>query len=131
MSAASDFRESMLAQRIVAGTAIDLGDDHWFTWIAWAPDRDLNPQYADVPDVDRWGAMIWHRRANGEMCHGAVAFDTPEVRAVIGCEERNVWRVVAWEPLTIEPSVLCSFPLDDGGTCGDHGYVRAGRWVRA
>lgn len=133
MSAASEFRESMLAARIVAGTAVDLGDDHWLTWISWAPDRDLNPQYADVPDVDRWGAMIWHRRADGTLCQGAITFDTPEVRAVmaINAEKRHVWQVNAWEPLSLSPSVLCCFPLDDGGTCGDHGYVRAGRWVRA
>lgn len=127
------FRESMLAQRIVDGTATDLGDDHWLTGICWAPDRDLNPRYAGLPDVERWGAMIWHRRQDGTLCHGAITFDTPEVRAVMAVrgEERNVWQVESWDPLTISPSVLCCFPLDGGGTCGDHGFIRAGRWVRA
>lgn len=31
-------------------------------------------------------------------------------------------RIVAHDPLTIEPSILCS-------DCGTHGFVRAGRWT--
>jgi hypothetical protein len=34
-------------------------------------------------------------------------------------------RLVSEEPLTIKPSVLC--PIG----CGDHGYIRDGRWVTA
>ena len=30
---------------------------------------------------------------------------------------------VEWEPLTISPSVLCQ--------CGDHGFIRNGKWVVA
>jgi hypothetical protein len=39
------------------------------------------------------------------------------------------WRMTAGDPetldgLTLEPSLLCT-------VCGDHGFVRAGRWVPA
>lgn len=33
--------------------------------------------------------------------------------------------LVSEEPLTLEPSILC--PIG----CGDHGYVREGRWIAA
>lgn len=131
---AQAFYERMLTERIENGTAVDLGDDHWLTRICWSTDRELNPQYEGVADVERWGAMIWHRRPDGSLCHGAITFDTPEVRAVLAVRAepgKNVWQVEQWEPLTISPSVLCRFPLDGGGTCGDHGFIRAGRWVRA
>jgi hypothetical protein len=36
----------------------------------------------------------------------------------------ETWEVVSEEPFTISPSVLCR-------ACGDHGFVRDGRWVRA
>lgn len=36
----------------------------------------------------------------------------------------NLWTLVSWEPLTIAPSVLCV-------TCGDHGFIRDGKWVPA
>lgn len=127
-----DYLEVRLAGAIAQGRAIDIGDQHWITWIAWAPDRDLNPRYADVPDVDRWGAQVWHRRSDGKLCCGAITFDTPEVRAVLAVrdEQRNVWQVESWDPLTVRPSVLCRFPLIDG-VCNDHGFITAGRWVRA
>ena len=35
-----------------------------------------------------------------------------------------VWQVVAWDPLTLSPSVLCR-------TCGNHGWIREGRWEPA
>jgi hypothetical protein len=34
------------------------------------------------------------------------------------------WQLVAVEPLHIEPSVLCT-------ACGDHGFIRDGKWVPA
>jgi hypothetical protein len=51
---------------------------------------------------------------------------------------RALWQVQTWEPLTISPSLLCKMPrfgpdnkAIPGTECGDHGFIRGGRWVRA
>ena len=109
---------------------IDFGDDHYGRWIGWHPDRELNPQYANMPDVDRCTLVIRHRlraedreqlcRRHG-YCEGAVTIhDELTVRL---WPNTALWQVAAWEPLTLTPSVLCH--------CGDHGFITAGRWVRA
>jgi len=46
-----------------------------------------------------------------------------DVQRRVEPDRPNVWDVQSWDPLTISPSVLCS--------CGDHGFIREGRWVRA
>lgn len=105
----------------VKGEPLDLGHDHWLTFTMWAPDRELNPRYADLPVVERYGALVEHIRPDGEPCIGSVTFAS----LVSGRIEpgRPKWHVTSWEPLTMTPSLLCS--------CGDHGFVRDGRWVVA
>lgn len=106
----------------MTGNVYDLGSGHTMRYAAWSPDRDLNPQYADLPDVDRYCAIITHPRPdNGQPCEGAVTFDGPVQQQLSA--DRPRWTVEQWEPLTISPSVLCA--------CGDHGYIRAGRWEPA
>jgi hypothetical protein len=100
--------------------ALDLGDDHYADWFCWAPDHELNPQYDGIPDVERAGATIYHRRANGDPCAGAVTFAQPGDHPL---NTATTWDVISLDPLHIEPSVLCG--------CGDHGFIRDGRWVRA
>jgi len=77
--------------------------------------------------VDRFGASIEHRRPDtGAACVGGVTFDGPvqrDLAARPGALNQAMWQVESWEPLTVSPSVLCS--------CGDHGFIREGRWVRA
>jgi hypothetical protein len=103
---------------------IDLGHDHVLRFHQWSPDRDLNPQYDGVPDVERFGASIEHPSAQtGKTCVGGITFDTPEVQVVKAVSKGfngPVWQVESWQPLTVSPSVLCS--------CGDHGFIRNGRW---
>lgn len=110
---------------------MELGDGVRAKFTGWAPDRDLNPQYAGLPDVPRWGLVIEHprgpidRAGAPDPCLGGVTFDTPEVRAVLdvqGNRATALWSVLAWEPLTLSPSVLCR-------GCGSHGWIRDGRWV--
>ena len=97
-----------------------LGHGHLFRFVGWSPDRELNPQYDGIPDVDRYGAIITHSRPdNGEACEGMVTFDG-EVQRQLSAD-RPRWTVVSWEPLTLTPSVLCQ--------CGDHGYITNGEWV--
>lgn len=105
---------------------MDLGHGHTGSWVSWAPDRNLNPQYQGLPDVERYGLLIKHATPDGNPCVGSVAFDTEEIRAInekIMTRKQALWQVESWAPLTLSPSILCS--------CGDHGYVRDGRWVPA
>ena len=100
---------------------LDLGDDHWLTFTAWAPDRELNPQYADLPDDSKIGGIIRHKKPDGTMCEGSIWFDGPVPRRVFS--KHPLWQVSNWEPLTCSPSFLCH--------CGDHGFIREGKWARA
>jgi hypothetical protein len=97
---------------------IDLGDGHTLRWLAWAPDRALNPQFADIPDDERCGAIVKHPRADGGVCESYIGIN-PAINTDAAC-----WQVVSWEPLTLSPSLLCR-------VCGDHGFIREGKWVKA
>jgi hypothetical protein len=106
---------------------LDLGDGHTLSWVTWRPDRALNPQYADLPDVDRWGATVNHAgvQADGQQpCPGGfITFEqAPEFARLLG--DRPTWRIEQPDPLTVSPSLACRL-------CGDHGWIREGRWRRA
>lgn len=101
---------------------LDFGDGHRGKILGWHPDRELNPQTAGIPDVEKWGMEILHTNPAGEPCAGFVTFDG-DVQRQVEPNRPNRWTVESWDPLTLSPSVLCS--------CGDHGFVRNGRWVRA
>lgn len=110
---------------------LDLGFDHFGRWTCWEPDRELNPQYEGIPDVSRYGLIIDHPNPRtGDRCHSAVTFDTPTARILD--PNRPKWAVESLEPLHLEPSILCRFTQAAGEPeCGDHGYIRNGRWVPA
>ncbi len=100
---------------------IDLGDNHFLKFVSWNPDRKLNPQYKDIPNVDKIGASIRHFNSKGKKCIVYIYFDSEILlRIYPGC---NKWTVECWEPLTCSPSLLC--------VCGDHGFIRNGKWVKA
>lgn len=108
---------------------IDLGSNHYLTYFSWEPDRDLNPQYDGIGDEPKAGATIYHKKPDGSDCAGAVNFDTPNMQKLsavgvaAGHPARVMWKVLSWDPLTLDPSIACS--------CGDHGYIREGKWVPA
>lgn len=105
---------------------LELGDDHWVRYVCWTPDRELNPQFEGLPDVEKYGAVVGHLTKDGEPHTGFVTFEGPTVLAI---RERNggkgspMWQVESWDLLTLSPSLLCS--------CGDHGFIQGGKWVRA
>lgn len=101
---------------------IDLGDGHTAEWEGWHPDRELNPHLVGIPDVEKWGLTIYHKNPSGQDCAGFVTLDG-EVQRRVEPSRTNRWTVESWDPLTLNPSVLCS--------CGDHGFIREGRWVCA
>lgn len=101
---------------------IDLGENHRAFPTCWSPDRKLNPQYENIPDIPLMGYQIEHNNAaTGEPCMGHVNLDLPGVRQLVN--ERAVWNVESLDPLTISPSILCD--------CGDHGYIQNGKWIGA
>lgn len=101
---------------------LDLGFGHTASFFAWCPDRDLNPQDADRPDIDRAGLFVAHPDPAGGECKSAIHFDLPGAEHLADGGHR--WTVESWEPLTVAPSLLCR-------RCGDHGFIRDGRWVPA
>ena len=101
---------------------LDLDHGHKMRWISWSPDRELNPQYDGIPDVEKFGAIIDHLKPDGSACSGAITFDG-EVQRQLD-PDRPRWTVDSWDPPTFSPSVLCRL-------CGDHGFVREGKWVPA
>lgn len=103
------------------GDVLDLGHDHVLRFSCWRPDRELNPQYEGVPDVDGFGATITHRKPNGEGCIGSITFEGAVQNRLE--PDRPKWRVESWRPLTVTPSLLCQ--------CGDHGFITEGKWVPA
>lgn len=108
---------------------IDLGDSHFGRYVGWFPDRDIPSnaeRYAGIADIERVGLYIYHPapgKTESGHCAGFVQFDTPEIARVF-TNPRSRWQVESWDPLTISPSVQC-------GTCGDHGFIRGGKWERA
>lgn len=101
---------------------IDLGNNHWIKFYGWHPDRDINPQYDGIPDIERCGAQVAHKNKEGDWCASGIHFDTEDVRKVFS--PTSLWQVISWEPLTLSPSLLCM-------RCGDHGFIRDGKWVIA
>ncbi|HWP59555.1 MAG TPA: DUF6527 family protein [Candidatus Acidoferrales bacterium] len=101
---------------------LDLGENHKLRFVGWRPDRSVNPQFDGIPDVDKYGAIIEHRKPDGTRCAGMIVFDGDVSRRIEPDRER--WTVESWDPLTISPSVLCT-------DCGDHGFIREGKWVKA
>lgn len=66
----------------------------------------------------------YHDRPDGSgRCVGFVFFDIPEARDYM-VSKANAWQVESREPLALSPSLLCR-------RCGDHGFIRDGRWIAA
>jgi hypothetical protein len=103
----------------------DLGSGFSYSFFSWKPERDLNPQYDGIPDVEKAGITIWK---DGELV-GSCHFDTPEVRRVPGLHSGHWWKLLSLDPLHIEPSIQ----MYDQKTRkpSHHGFIRGGKWVQA
>lgn len=76
--------------------------------------HDHELEYFEI-DGERYGATVFHKRADGTSCACSVFW---------GKREAPIWRATSITPLTLEPSIRCL-------QCGDHGWIREGRWVPA
>lgn len=103
---------------------IDLGDDHYLRW--------------SIYEGERCGGIISHKKTAALLAKQRTEADVPEAvdefcYAAFTIKNSNFDRVypgrTIWEfnndfdKPTLTPSFLCH--------CGDHGFVRAGKWVRA
>lgn len=104
----------------------DLGSGLSYAFFQWDSDRELNPQYKDVPSVDKAGIVIYLDETDRAL--GSCWFDTPEVNAIPGFENRTRWQLLSLDPLHIEPSIQM---YDDGHKPSYHGWIREGKWVSA
>jgi hypothetical protein len=102
--------------------AIDLGMGHSIRVAVWDPDLDLNPQAVKYKDrlPLKCSGIVRHKTNDGIACEGAITFDSEIAREVFN---GPFWQVECWDPLTLSPSLLCK--------CGDHGFIRQGKWVVA
>lgn len=96
---------------------LDLGSGFTLRFFRWAPDRELNPQYSDLPDVEKMGFLLTCRH-NVEW---SILFNHGEKYERV-FPNRPKWKVENFDPLTISPSVNC-------GCC--HGFIKEGKWIDA
>jgi hypothetical protein len=90
---------------------INLGDNHRIVFSGYEGEKRvggnvLHPPVEGKCDGQGWIAFegrSWARAFNGKIA---------------------TWKVESDEPFTISPSILCR-------ACGDHGFIRDGKWVRA
>lgn len=91
---------------------IDLGNGHVAEW----EEHNGDPRaglYHYHPCGDRAGACAgWITIADGAW----------EREFAVG--EIPTWTIEALEPLTLSPSLLCR-------SCGSHGFIQSGKWVKA
>jgi hypothetical protein len=89
---------------------LDLGDGHWLLWTEYEGDAHA-------------GANVSHLTKSGERCNGFITIEgSTWHKAFDG--KTDAWKMESLEPLTLSPSILCR-------ACGDHGFIRGGKWVRA
>lgn len=85
------------------------------------PDLWLDADHAiqfhatSVTDTERGGALFIHRDKRN-----------PEKWCIGGFQWRGAtgpnWTLVSMEPFHVEPSIHCF-------TCGEHGWIRDGKWI--
>lgn len=89
---------------------LDLGDGHWIEWSTY--------QGAICGGIITHTTTKWERG----MCSGCFWIDDRYHKA--NGTSGPVWQLTGtFECPTLSPSFLCH--------CGDHGFIREGKWVRA
>ena len=66
------------------------------------------------------GIIETHPGPDGKPCSGPISFEGHAWMP----SHPTTWHVVSLEPLTLEPSILCS-------RCGHHGFIRGEKWIPA
>lgn len=104
---------------------LDLGEDHYLSWTHQA--RIDQKEGRPTDERGPIGAIVSHRLETGHYCFGSIMFDVPHLREELRIrgtgQPAPLWKIEYMDPLTLSPSLMCA--------CGDHGFVRDGKWVRA
>jgi hypothetical protein len=96
-----------------------LGDLHWYQLVTCA---ESCPGFGKGPGKYHGIIQPHYKLDEGRWCAGSGPFrDHADV----------AWDVVSLEPLTLSPSLLCRYRWQQGPECGDHGFIREGKWVSA
>lgn len=67
------------------------------------------------------GVAVIHAKPDGDLCGAAAFWDVSHYKPGT---EPITWTLHSLEPLDISPSLLCLI-------CGDHGFIRGGKWIPA
>lgn len=97
---------------------LDLGDKHWLQFWSWNARVSSDPE-GPTRGQPWHGAIVVHEKDDGKMCEGSVTWEPGHQ------PDSRTWDIEGepGEHMTLSPSLLCH--------CGDHGYIRDGKWVRA
>lgn len=101
-------------------TTYELSHGHVFEPFIWDADAAGLPGKQD----DWVGGLIRHPMPDGSTCTASILFDTPRARVYkkhSDGDKCQFWGVTSLDPLDINPSLVCH--------CGDHGFIREGRWI--
>ena len=114
------YLDAMERELGVAGRLLGLGVLDNLLPLLWETQPERFPLAGTI--LEHAQALIAHPRLDGtgECMSGIV----PDTAPAVFIGSRPTWHVEQWEPLTLSPSLLCC-------VCGDHGFVREGRWVPA
>lgn len=91
---------------------IDLGDGHRLLFSEYQGEKRVGGNVLHPPVAGKCSGQGW------------IAFEGTSWARQFTENSIATWRVEQAEPFTISPSILCR-------ACGDHGFIREGRWVRA
>lgn len=82
-------------------------------------------EFVSYKGAEKVAINDYHKTSDGKPCQGFIPFrgnawadqfkDSPDYQS---------WEVHSIEPLTITPSLLCR-------SCGDHGFITNGKWVKS
>lgn len=99
---------------------VDLGNGFSMKFADWEPDRSIKEnarRFFGIPNCPRICIILTCRHG----VEGVVHLDRGDMyKTIFG--EREWWKVIQEEPLTLEPSIQT-------GCC--HGFIREGKWVDA
>lgn len=95
---------------------LDLGEGRTLRFFIW--------QNEEVVAFDEYHPSLKDTQLHkaGEECVAGGYFDVPDCPPGIPDSQR--WTVESWDPLTLSPSILCRI-------CGNHGWIRDGKWISA
>lgn len=104
------------------GERVSLGGGHFYRLIhgdvAYYP--NVYPEHGSGDEgrvLVLVGMIQTHPRPDdGTECEGTVAFVNARG------QDRPIWKVISFEPLTVDPSLHCTL-------CGAHGKIEDGRWT--